>query len=236
MNSFCVVTTINKPTKAIEALYEKFGRSLIVVGDTKTPSDWDYRFTRYMNPCKYPLNSYARKNIGYLEAMRLGADLIYDTDDDNTPNENWQIRSESTEAFESIGMGWFNVYNILSTSFIWARGFSLRHLNNDERFGEDVKVNSSIQQGMADGEPDVDAIWRLTHGMSHYFRRAISIYVKRNSWCPFNSQSTWFFKKAFPLMYLTSLCKHALHRYLEKFCWTKLFVGNWRGRYISFSK
>jgi hypothetical protein len=32
---------------------------------------------------------------------------------------------------------------------------------------------------------------------------------KRNSWCPFNSQSTWFFKKAFPLMYLPCSCKHS---------------------------
>jgi hypothetical protein len=32
-----------------------------------------------------------------------------------------------------------------------------------QRLGSIVKSKSSIQQGLADGEPDVDAIWRITH-------------------------------------------------------------------------
>ena len=67
MNNFCVLTTINKPTKAVEALYEKFGERLIVVGDNKTPANWNYRTAKYFyaefNDKPYaPLNHYARKN------------------------------------------------------------------------------------------------------------------------------------------------------------------------------
>ena len=48
MNNFCVVTTINFPNKAIEVLYEKFGKNLIVVGDEKTPKDWGYKDVTYI--------------------------------------------------------------------------------------------------------------------------------------------------------------------------------------------
>src|SRR6187402_2636110 len=110
MNNYCVITTINKPTKAIEVLYEKFGDRLIVVGDEKTIGTWPYRsskFFTYLNTdyhnCPYaPLSHYARKNIGYLEAIKAGADLIYDTDDDNIPNKEWGLRFKETKASKSL--------------------------------------------------------------------------------------------------------------------------------------
>ena len=35
-----------------------------------------------------PERSYTRKNLGYLEAMRRGARIIVETDDDNRPDPN----------------------------------------------------------------------------------------------------------------------------------------------------
>ena len=32
-----------------------------------------------------PLNHYARKNLGYLYAIKKGFEIIYETDDDNIP-------------------------------------------------------------------------------------------------------------------------------------------------------
>jgi hypothetical protein len=199
-----VVTTINKPTKAIEVLHEKFGSNLIVVGDKKTPAGWEYKDTKYISPNKEPFNSYARKNFGYLEAMRMGSELIYDTDDDNIPNKKWRLRQAAIRAIQVSSIGWVNVYNNLSEEILfWARGFPLNKLNSTSKevlLTEDI--NSSIQQGVADGEPDVDAIWRLIFNKKIDFKWDKSIFLTENSWSPFNSQSTWFFKKAFPLMYL----------------------------------
>ena len=83
MNNYCVITTINKPTKAVEALYEKFGERLIVVGDEKTPANWNYRKARLIDlPVTLPyapMNHYSRKNMGYIQAIMAKADLIFDT-------------------------------------------------------------------------------------------------------------------------------------------------------------
>ena len=89
MNNYCVITTINKPTKAVETLYEKFGERLIVIGDEKTPANLRYQKTCYAGKVLEvyaPFNSYARKNAGYMMAIAQKADSIYATDDDNIPN------------------------------------------------------------------------------------------------------------------------------------------------------
>jgi len=205
MNSWCVITTINKPTKAIEKFYDIFGDNLIIVGDKKTPEDWYYKGLAVLKESTAPYapdNHYARKNIGYLIAMKNRAELIYDSDDDNYPNENWKIRDSQVEASLSIGEGWYNVYDLVSEEYIWPRGFSLRHLKDKPSCGMKKFRTSSIQQGLADGEPDVDAIWRLVINKQNKFLIDKSIYLQPNTWCPFNSQSTWFFPKAYPLMYL----------------------------------
>lgn len=210
MNNYCVLTTINKPTKAVEKLYELFGKRLIVVGDKKTPEDWNYKDAKYIapliNPVHCPYNHYARKNLGYLLAMNEtpAPDLIYDTDDDNIPNENWKVRRGHVYANESINTGWFNVYSEFSSEVIWPRGFSLKHIYRETKSADwNYKaLVSSIQQGLSDNDPDVDAIWRLAFKKPHFFRNEKSVYLKPNTWCPFNSQSTWWFSKAYPLMYL----------------------------------
>lgn len=204
MNKYCVITTINKPTKAVEKLYEHFGSNLIIVGDRKTPSDWNYKGIKPdWAKCEYaPDNHYAKKNVGYILAISRGAHLIYDTDDDNIPNENWKIRTKEVYANSSICSGWYNVYSVLSGETIWPRGFSIRYPDLKSRIWDKKDYISSIQQGLSDGEPDVDAIWRLVFHKKHYFKIKRSIYIEPNAWCPFNSQSTWWFPKAFPLMYL----------------------------------
>jgi len=211
--NYCVVTTVNKPSKAIEVLYDKFGNNLIVVGDEKTPVDWNYKDAKYILdlPSEQewyegyaPRNHYARKNLGYLEAIRRGAELIYDTDDDNIPNGNWGFRKYDLEInCESGYHGWFNVYAAMG-KHCWPRGFSLKHINEKVlTFNAPRKSKSSIQQGLADGEPDVDAIWRLVaKNYKNSFEEHIIMRLQNKSWCPFNSQTTWFFPNAYPLMYL----------------------------------
>jgi len=211
MNNYCVITTINKPTKAVEALYEKFGERLIVVADKKTPLQWFHRETSFIPETRFaeyaPYNHYARKNLGYISAIKNRADCIYDTDDDNIPNREWGLRFKETKASKSFGEGWFNAYEPMTPTKIWPRGFSLNHVNKGkELFGAKEAVVSSIQQGLADGEPDVDAIYRMINNKPNEFKYDRSIYLDKNTWCPFNSQSTWWFPDAYPLMYLPVNC------------------------------
>lgn len=208
--NYCVVTTINKPTKAIEKLHDLFGNKLIVVGDKKTPEDWNYKDTNYMPYVKRepwfegcdPTNHYARKNLGYLEAMRNNAALIYDTDDDNIPNDNWKVRSLICSADVSETKGWVNVYDFFSDEYVWPRGFALSKLSNKGHYNERRNVRSAIQQGLSNGDADVDAVWRLILNKNISFENRQSIFLDRGSWCPFNSQTTWWLPKAYPLMYL----------------------------------
>lgn len=205
---YAVLTTINEPTKAVEILHEKYGSSLIVVGDCKTPVDWEYKQTNYISPNTtkpYAVeNHYTRKNIGYMEAIRRGAASIYETDDDTYPNQNWQLRTDAVQAAEAIDMGWHNVYfDFSDEQYLWPRGFPLKRINKTVVSTiSKRKIKSSIQQGMVDGEPDVDAIWRLVFNDKIRFTKNRSIYLGSGSWCPFNSQSTFWFPNAFPLMYL----------------------------------
>jgi len=200
--NFCVITTINPPTTSVQVLAEKFGNKLIVIGDKKTPADWACKDAQFYNPEGKLTNHYARKNIGYLKAMKQGASVIYDTDDDNCPLPRWQVRKANISAHTAIGQGWYNVYKPLSNQTIWPRGLSLNAIHQHAEFGIRTSVQSSIQQGLADGEPDVDAIYRLAFNQQHTFSKRMSIFLPSGTWCPFNSQSTWWFPKAFVLMYL----------------------------------
>ena len=212
--SHCVVTTINNPTKSIEKLYEIFGSNLIVVGDVKTPSDWNYKNTTYIPVDRVdnkgwfegydPINHYARKNIGYLSAIKSGASSILDIDDDTYPTEGWKIRENNVGAFGANEEGWYNVYAALSDAHIWPRGFSLKELNKMPTLTRiEHVIKSSIQQGLVDGDPDVDAIWRLvSKEKRHFFTKNKSICLPSFSFCPFNSQATCWLPDAYPLMYL----------------------------------
>lgn len=204
-----VITTINYPTEAVKEVAKRCG--LIVVGDKKTPRDWSYSGVEYINECyEYSVikfisdNHYARKNIGYLRAIESGAECIYDTDDDNIPNTAWGIRRHNTgEVYIYDTGGWKNVYQLFVRQNIWPRGYPLKQIreNSTSRISW-LEANSSIQQGLADLDPDVDAIWRMMNGWQVVFDKKQSVLLHPGTWCPFNSQSTWWFPKAYPLMYL----------------------------------
>lgn len=72
--------------------------TLLQVADSKTPSSWQLdgvvflsvEMQREMNLSILQHNltaSYARKMVGFVYAIRQGAELIFETDDDNFPLE-----------------------------------------------------------------------------------------------------------------------------------------------------
>lgn len=105
--------------------------------------------------------------------------------------------------------GWFNVYSAFTKKNIWPRGFPLELVNplsSERDFPSPKKVSAPIQQGLANENPDVDAIFRMTMPLPVTFRNESDVVLGKGVWSPFNSQNTTWFKEAFPLLYLPSYC------------------------------
>jgi STELLO glycosyltransferases len=225
-----VITTIQEPTRAVVKLVQKLadcGGLLVVAGDKKGPVR--FRSRHFAEDCridflslkdqhasefelgrKLPINSYSRKNIAYLHAITAGADFLYETDDDNAPLDSWQLRSESVAAARSIAptnRRWVNAYGYFSNELIWPRGLPLSEIRADPPDTRMVgAVRSPIQQGLANGSPDVDAVWRLILDRNFAFSEGEPVVLEAGNWCPFNTQSTWWWPIAYPLLYLPSYC------------------------------
>lgn len=224
MKTSVIVTSINAPNAVMRAIADgskEAGYDFIVIGDTKSPPDFALDGCRFLSvddqvatglafakAC--PTRHYARKNVGYLVAITQGSELIVETDDDNFPREGFfRERSRRVEASLSAGKGWVNAYGYFSDANIWPRGLPLdRILAELEPFG-DLSVGTTdcpIQQGLADENPDVDAIYRLVLPLPQSFRSDRRLALGAGSWCPFNSQNTAWWPETFPLLYLPAYC------------------------------
>jgi STELLO glycosyltransferases len=219
-----VVTSIAAPNAALRVLARgcrERGYTFIVIGDEASPTDFS------LDGCDFyglqqqrelglklaalcPTRHYARKNVGYLLAMRAGATIIIETDDDNTPYETfWNQRVRQQTVRTATDAGWLNVYRYFTDVDIWPRGFRLDQITAPQLAFDELAthtVDAPIQQGLADLDPDVDAIYRLTHTAPVSFRKDRRVALGRDVWCPFNSQNTTHWADAFPLLYLPSSC------------------------------
>ncbi|MDQ6623246.1 MAG: STELLO glycosyltransferase family protein [Verrucomicrobiota bacterium] len=222
MKKALVVTSISAPNKALRALAAgaaQAGFDFIVVGDMKSPANFNLEGCNFHSVLRQresslayaalcPPNHYARKNIGYLLAILGGAELIVETDDDNIPRpEFWRDREMRAKVAHLCGAGWTNVYRYFSDAAIWPRGLPLHGIHDNLPAFESVavaEVESPIQQGLAEGNPDVDAIYRLVVRSSQTFRRDRRIALGHGSWCPFNSQNTAWWPPAYALLYLSA--------------------------------
>jgi hypothetical protein len=219
-----VVTTINEPNAVLRELAAGCARRdwrFYVIGDKKGPQRFDcapaefYSLERqgqtgfgYAQSC--PTGHYARKNIGYLLAIAAGATVIVETDDDNMPLASfWNARVRATRAAQCRRSGWTNVYRYFSDALIWPRGLPLDAVRAEIEPYESLGVgliDAPIQQGLANDNPDVDAIYRLIMPLPQTFRADRTIALAKGAWCPFNTQNTTWWRDAFPLLYLPVHC------------------------------
>ncbi len=218
-NKYIIITTIAHPTEAVRKFSEIDDCNLIVVADKKTPTNWELSNCHYISvddqfksklpiTSELPYNHYSRKMLGYLSAIKADAEVIIDTDDDNIPKSDWSF-PEFEGYFESTNNGedYFNVYKIFSSKKIWPRGFPLNKINKGADSFQtcqfEIKMSSiGVWQGLADMDPDVDAIYRLTNNEPCYFNDRAPIVLNTGTICPFNSQNTAVRKELFPLLYL----------------------------------
>jgi hypothetical protein len=219
-----VVTSISAPNDVLRSLAAQAAEhdaELIVVGDAKSPADFELAGCRFLGldhqrslnldfAVACPTGHYARKNVGYLDAIARGARRIVETDDDNQPRPDFLAdRPRAVASRHVVGGGWINVYRYFTDEQIWPRGFPLDALQEALPDFDDLRqatIDCPIQQGLADGNPDVDAIYRLLNPAEIRFRDDRRVALGRGTWCPFNSQNTTWWPDAFALLYLPSHC------------------------------
>jgi hypothetical protein len=221
--TFLIITSVANQKHPVlkqianEAVVHKI--PLIVIGDTKSPKDFelegcdfysieDQQKLSFELAKVLPVKHYARKNLGYLIAISKGAEIIIETDDDNLPLVPfWDNRNKKVNAYLINEKGWVNVYKYFTEINIWPRGFALENIKGEiPELDKESFIDCPIQQGLADENPDVDAIYRLIFPLPVEFNKSPNIALGKNTFCPFNSQNTTWFKEAFPLLYLPSNC------------------------------
>lgn len=163
-----------------------------------------------------PWDSISRRNVATLYALREGADVVAFVDDDNVPHKDWGKRSWSCLSVNPnpvlnshvlVGGPCVDplqhVYDTRGwTGRLWHRGFPIRELSGRGtqkavRPGAGSSVmrgRVAVQAGLWDGEPDIDAICRITHGPLDlelaFFGLYQGIDVDLRSFAPFNTQNT----------------------------------------------
>ena len=251
-----VVTTINPPTDSIKKLTElPEPWKIVVIGDKKTKNEeWNifsnstkliflsiesqiklnYKTTQYI-----PYNSYTRKNIGYLYAIEHGAKEIYETDDDNIFTTFDLLNQDFSENIisyaENSPKAMINPYAYFGRPSIWPRGFRLDDigLDHEKKFyvtnPDFISSKPFVFQGLANGDPDVDAIFRLTRANAYYpirldFYEMHPLLYFPGNYIPINSQNTRFLYEAFPALALPTtvafrVCDIWRGFILERFIW-----------------
>ncbi|PYL22659.1 MAG: DUF288 domain-containing protein [Verrucomicrobia bacterium] len=200
-----VITTIQEPTRGVVKLVEKLaecGGLLVVAGDKQGPAH--FRSQHFAEGCRIDFLALADQQASEFDLARKLPVGSY------APLDSWHLRSESVAAPRSVGPTngrWVNAYRYFTSELIWPRGFPLSEVRSEAPDTNMVPaVRSPIQQGLANGSPDVDAVWRLIFDRNFAFSDGPPVVLEAGNWCSFNTQSTWWWPIAYPLLYLPSYC------------------------------
>ncbi len=215
MNKYIVTTTINPPTLATIKYSRKEDWTLIVVGDTKTPHyEYENLNCIYLSPeyqeKTYPelsetigWKSIQRRNIGFVEAYNRGADIVATVDDDNIPYDGWGtnvVVGETVEIdFYNTDLGVFDPLSVTEHNQVWHRGYPIDLVPYRDRvsYGGKLKRRVLVQADLWDGDPDIDAMARLSIRPIVKFDKIQGPYGSL-SISPFNSQNTFLAREVIP--------------------------------------
>ena len=214
MKKFIVTTTVNSPTEATKRFAEKKDWTLVVVGDTKTPHqeykdiDCVYLSPNIQETLHKELSdvigwkSIQRRNLGFLFAYQHGADIVATVDDDNIPYDDWgdnvlvgqEVECDLYEPEDDV----FDPLSVTNTPHIWHRGYPIELLQKRHRveYKGKVKRKVLVQADLWDGDPDIDAMARLT--MKPIVKYNIENPFCSNKIAPFNSQNTFLSREVIP--------------------------------------
>ena len=204
-----IITTINKPTEAIFKHIQNAEYDVIIVGDNKTPDDYNKLNCIYLDiPSQkklfpelselLPYNHYCRKNLGYLYAIKKGYKIIYETDDDNIPYDNFDniLQYNNVKMITEQNNAWINIFKYFTNNaHIWPRGLPLSLLKNEPNYLiQDTDKTPSIINGLVENDPDVDALFRIicNHQDSIQWDKDKCVLIDNKNVCVFNTQNTFW--------------------------------------------
>lgn len=173
-----VTTTIHKYNEVIENYDNMDGWDLVVVGDLKTPKDYRLKNGLYLSPEDQVKidnalsdligwNSIQRRNFGFIEAYKTGADIVATIDDDNFPYPDWDKDIHIGKETESTGIftngGVFDpLVAVEGKEDYWHRGFPIQDLDKRKIVSRKKDtIVPDIQANLWNGDLDVDAYERV---------------------------------------------------------------------------
>jgi hypothetical protein len=147
--------------------------------------------------------SIQRRNIGFVEAYNMGADIVATVDDDNIPYESWGkdilVGKEVEIDMYAPTVEVFDPLSVTKTNQVWHRGYPIQLLK--ERFlvksAGKGKRKVLVQADLWDGDPDIDAIARLTFKPMVKYDEIKGPYGS-DTISPFNSQNTFLAREVIP--------------------------------------
>ena len=214
MKKIIVITTIQEPTEATLKFLSKKDWDVVVVGDLKTPHDSYQKLDcTYLTPedqekinkklsDSIGWNCIQRRNMGFLFAYMEGVDILATVDDDNIPYESWgedlYVNKEiEVDLYESKN-GYFDPLSVTNHADLWHRGYPIELVptkNEIEHIGVD-KRKVLVQADLWDGDPDIDAICRLSKMPEVKFDTDKPFCSRQVG--PFNSQNTFLSREVLP--------------------------------------
>ena len=214
MKKYIVTTSIFSPSKATIAFAEKKDWKLIVVGDKKTPhKEYEKINCIYLAPSDQEKihkelsdtigwNCIQRRIFGFIVAYNKGAEVMASVDDDNIPYDNWGedllIGQNITVNMWHAENGYFDPLSVTNRNDLWHRGYplSLVPSKNNIRYMGKENRKVLIQAGLWDGDPDIDAVCRITKKPCVKFNIEEPFASKQLS--PFNCQNTFIHRDVIP--------------------------------------
>jgi hypothetical protein len=208
MKDWCCLVVADKATpESLQLATENYSNvDLLTVSQQET-----LRTISFVD--KIPWNHFGRKNIGYLYAVRNGAEQIWDFDDDNLllrPVPDYQQNPSVLTYLPYSSSHLLNLYPTMgaSESPSWPRGFPLLKIKSNDSvpyLSLPMKIRSKsigVIQSLANGDPDVDAIFRMTGNIPFEFSGEHLFLLPKSKFMPLNAQATLFYRNSFWMLFL----------------------------------
>lgn len=165
-----------------------------------------------------PWNHFSRKSIGYAYAVQSQCEHVFDFDDDNllvtsTLDSLWNLEASALATAHHV----YNPYpyfkptteNQTEVSRIWPRGFPLQFISDEETYSASGissvadekgawRARVAIVQSLANHNPDVDAVYRMSQILPVNFQRKNEVLlISKKTYVPWNAQATLVSSQAF---------------------------------------
>ena len=214
MNKIIVTTTINPPTEATLKFAAMTDWHLVIAGDLKTPHDTYEKLQNvtYLSPDDQEKiskelsdaigwKSIRRRNMALIKAYQMGAEIIATVDDDNIPLKNWGkelfVGQEVEVDYYTTSLDVFDPIYVTEHNNLWHRGFPLQFVSKrDAKLLGKKKINCLVQADFWNGDPDIDAVCRITQMPEVEFKPFMPFSSDKIT--PFNSQNTFLHRDVIP--------------------------------------